>query len=173
MELQHSSETQHVDKGHQTTVDTEVTELEYNFDKDIILNSGLKLIAIQLEYQSGGSGHIESTVEDKGEGPGSPDPPFIFRPNWRPKGWTLFFLETAPLSSQGLDDCPPPLIWRSGSGTQVYGLLLELGKRGVRGHFNLSPMWNSITTIGAQIKWPTSQEKLSPVHCNHYIYTCK
>lgn len=81
MELQHSSETQHVDKGHQTTVDTEVTELEYNFDKDIILNSGLKLIAIQLEYQSGGSGHIESTVEDKGEGPGSPDPPFIFRPN--------------------------------------------------------------------------------------------
>lgn len=34
MELQHFSETQHVDKGHQTTVDTEVTELEYNFDKD-------------------------------------------------------------------------------------------------------------------------------------------
>lgn len=78
MELQHSSETQHVDKGHQTTVDTEVTELEYNFDKDIILNSGLKLIAIQLEYQSGGSCHIESTVEDKAEGSGEPGSPLYF-----------------------------------------------------------------------------------------------
>ena len=29
MELQHSSETQHVDKAHQTTVNTKVTELEY------------------------------------------------------------------------------------------------------------------------------------------------
>lgn len=78
MELQHSSETQHVDKGHQTTVDTEVTELEYNFDKDRILHSGLKLIAIQLEYQSEGSCHIESTVEDKGEGPREPGSPLYF-----------------------------------------------------------------------------------------------
>ena len=107
MELQHSSETQHVDKGHQTTVDIEVTELEYNFDKDIILNSGLKLIAIQLEYQSGGSGHIESTVEDKGEGPGEPGSPPIFLDQtearrdehcffWRPPPSHLRVWMTAP-----------------------------------------------------------------------------
>ena len=37
-------------------------------------------------------------------------PPLIFRPNWGPKGWKKFFLETGPpLLSEGLDDCPPPL----------------------------------------------------------------
>ena len=43
------------------------------------------------------------SVVGPGEGPGWP--PLIFRPNWGPKDWQNFFLETRP---------PPPLI--SGSG---------------------------------------------------------
>ena len=113
MELQHSSETQHVDKGHQTTVDTEVTELEYNFDKDRILHSGLKLIAIQLEYQSEGSCHIESTVEDKGEGPREPGSPLYFYTKLRHEGMNIVFFGDRPPSHLRVwmtAPPPPPLI---------------------------------------------------------------
>ena len=45
------------------------------------------------------------------------------RPKWGPKGQKRFFLRPPPpLLSQGLDDrppLPPPLIWRSGSATDL------------------------------------------------------
>ena len=57
-------------------------------------------------------------VADRGEGPRGPGPPLIYRPNWGPKGWKKIG-RPRPLLSQGLDDCPPLLIWRSGSTTQL------------------------------------------------------
>ena len=44
-------------------------------------------------------------IRIKGRGPGSP---LYFYTKLRPEGMKIFFLETAPLSSQGLDDCTPP-----------------------------------------------------------------
>ena len=52
----------------------------------------------------------------KGRGRGTcPPPPFIFGPNWGPKGRKKTFWRPPPSLSQGLDDPPPPLplIWRS------------------------------------------------------------
>ena len=44
------------------------------------------------------------------QGKGLAGPALIFRPNWGPKDWQNFFLETRPPPlSQGLDDCPLPL----------------------------------------------------------------
>ena len=43
--------------------------------------------------------------------------PLSFRPKWGPNGRKKFFLRPGPSLSQGLDDCPPTFIWRSGSAT--------------------------------------------------------
>ena len=52
------------------------------------------------------------SVADPGEGP----PLFLFQTEaWRAEK----FFETAPPPSQGLDDPPPPLIWRSGSAAAI------------------------------------------------------
>ena len=63
-----------------------------------------------------------STPEaDLGEGPGEHAPPY-FSTKMRPEGPKKMFLETAAPLSQGLDDrppLPPPLIWRSGSATEL------------------------------------------------------
>ena len=67
-------------------------------------------------------------VTDRGEGSRGPGPPLIYRPNWGPKGWKKIGRPSPPLS-QGLDDCPPPLIWRTGSTT-------ELAKQGGRGNWS-------------------------------------
>ena len=56
-------------------------------------------------------------VTDRGEGSRGPGPPLIYRPNWGPKGWKKIGRPNPPLS-QGLDDCPP-LIWRTGSTTEL------------------------------------------------------
>ena len=51
------------------------------------------------------------SVVDPGEGSGGPAP-LNFRLKWGGKGGKKFFWRLPPLS-QGLDDRPPPLIWRS------------------------------------------------------------
>ena len=56
----------------------------------------------------------------------------IFRPNWGLKSRKKIVFEsgTSPRLSQGLDDCPnpppPPLIWRSGSATDMYCSMVAL-----------------------------------------------
>ena len=47
------------------------------------------------------------TVADRGEGHRGTRPPFIFRPNWGPKGWNNFFWDRPPPLSQSLDDWVP------------------------------------------------------------------
>ena len=65
------------------------------------------------------------TVEDPGEGP-PPSPPTLFSDlNEARRAQKYFFWDRAPSpSSQGLDDPPPPLILRSGSGTDLVVKLL-------------------------------------------------
>ena len=49
---------------------------------------------------------------------GAQGAPLIFRPNRGPKGRKFFWRPPPPRLSKGLDD-PPPLILRSGSGTEL------------------------------------------------------
>lgn len=58
----------------------------------------------------------------KGKGGAQEDrPPFILGTNWGPKGWKKYFVRPPPPPppplSKGMDDCPAPLIPRSGSAT--------------------------------------------------------
>ena len=57
-------------------------------------------------------------MADLGEGPrgGGHPSSLIFRPNWGPKGWKVFFWRPPPIIS-GSGWPPPPLLWRSGSAT--------------------------------------------------------
>ena len=58
------------------------------------------------------------SVADPGEGPGQPrSPPLFLDENEVRRAEKKFFGRPSPPLSQGLDDCPPPLIWRSGSAT--------------------------------------------------------
>ena len=58
------------------------------------------------------NGFSSSTIFSGGSR-GAPPPPHLSR-NWGPKGRNIF-LRPDPPYSQGLDDRPPSLIWRSGS----------------------------------------------------------
>lgn len=48
-------------------------------------------------------------IQGRGRGPSF----LIFRPNWGPRGEKIFFETGSPPLSQGQDDRPPFLIWRS------------------------------------------------------------
>ena len=55
------------------------------------------------------------SVVDPGEGPGGPGPPLFFDQNEARRAEKNFLGDRPPPLSQGLDDRPPRLIWRSGS----------------------------------------------------------
>ena len=71
-----------------------------------------------------------SSGGSRGGARGARASPLIFRPKWGPKGPKKMFLRPGPLPLfQGLADCPPPLIWRSGSTTVFYYNLHSMQRR--------------------------------------------
>ena len=64
---------------------------------------------------------LSYTVADPGEGPqgGLAPLPLLLDQNEARRAEKILFWDRAPLLSQGLDDSPPLLIWKSGSATDT------------------------------------------------------
>ena len=60
-----------------------------------------------------------TSVEDPGEGPGGPAPPY-FSPKMRPEGPKKYLGDTPPPLSQALDDPPPPSPLSEGLNPPLY-----------------------------------------------------
>ena len=71
----------------------------------------------------GGVPQTDCSVADPGKrhgGPGGPGLcPFIFRPNWGPKGWKNFLIPLLPPYLRVWMTPPPSFIWRCGSATVI------------------------------------------------------